>query len=150
MKKTLKYLVLVVSILSVLCACGVDKLKPTTTTAVVDKLKEMGIYDSSEASEKTALSGAKQVNGITTNYWSYAFFDFVDDAEACDKCITLLNMSVDVDSEIEGSNYKIVEGKSDGGYMFTCRIDNTVLNVWAPESSKDDVISFAKDLGYYK
>ena len=150
MKKTFKYLVLVVSMLSVLCACGGGKLQPTTTTAVVDKIKEMGIYDSTDAYDKILPNGAKQVGGTTTNGWSYTFFDFGSDADSCDKGITLLDMYVEtVDSETEGSNYKIEEGKGDGGYIITCRVDNTILHVWAPESDKNDVIAFAEDLGYY-
>ena len=152
MKKILKYLVLFVAMLSVLCACGGEKLTATTSWAVTDKLKELGIYVEEEVYNNTMPSGAQRVGGITTNAWAYSFCDFKDDDEGCDKMFDgYMDMIVDeVDSETNGSNYTIVEGKADGDYILISRVDNTILQVWASDSYKEDIRTFAKDLGYYK
>ena len=59
-------------------------------------------------------------------------------------------MTVDkVLSETEGSNYTIVEGEEDGGYVLIVRVDNTILDIYSPTCVKDDVKELAEALGYF-
>ena len=152
MKKTFKYLVLVVAMLSVLCSCGGDKLNVQTVSGITDKLKELGIYDEQEVEVSEMMTGGQQIFGITTNYLAYSFRDFGSDEEKCDKMFTAYKeLTVDkILSEKEGSNYTIVEGDEDGGYVLIVRVDNTILDIYSPTAAKDDVKDLAEALGYFK
>ena len=152
MKKYLKYLVLVLAMVSVLCSCGGDKLKSLSVPDVVDGFKELGIYDSDNANISAMVQGGQQINGITTNNWTYSFRDFEADGEACEKMFSgYLELVIDeIGSDTEGSNYRIVEGTGDGDYVLISRVDNTILLFWALSSEKEDIKAFAKDLGYLK
>ena len=152
MKKTFKYLVLVVAMLSVLCSCGGDKLNVQTVSGITDKLKELGIYDEQEAEVSEMMTGGQQIFGITTNYLAYSFRDFGSDEEKCDKMFTAYKeMTVDkILSEKEGSNYTIVEGDEDGGDVLIVRVDNTILDIYSSTAAKDDVKDLAEALGYFK
>ena len=151
MKKSFKYLVLVVAMLSVLCSCGGEKLTVQTVSGVTAKLKELGLYDEAEAEVSEMMTGGQQLFGITTNYLAYSFRDFGSDEEKCDKmCTAYKDMTVDkVLSETEGSNYTIVEGEEDGGYVLIVRVDNTILDIYSSTGAKDDVKELAKALGYF-
>ena len=152
MKKTFKYLVLVVAMLSVLCSCGGDKLNVQTVSGITDKRKELGIYDEQEAEVSEMMTGGQQIFGITTNYLAYSFRDFGSDEEKCDKMFTAYKeLTVDkILSEKEGSNYTIVEGDEDGGYVLIVRVDKTILDIYSPTAAKDDVKDLAEALGYFK
>lgn len=150
MKGTIKFIYVILVLVCMLCGCSNDDLK----TKTADDMKEYFVQNKYWNDTTCNIDSSDDVStliGLLNNNWTVAFYDYGKNAKAFDDAATKLVpvMADEVKTETKNANYKIYEHYVGDIYAITIQVDNTLLSVAGPQESKDDIISFAKKVGYY-
>ena len=148
MKRFSSLLVVCVLALSMLCGCG-SKFKKTDLETVIGILENDGYYDESRLIYIKTDEVIK-CNGLLTNGWKFAFFDFMKDKDACDGEYEAEVTRAGTVSRFEDGNYSLVEADDDVIYRLIIRVDNTYLVIMGGSDDKKDIRELATEIGYYE
>ena len=133
--------------LLMLSGCG-NKLKALDVESVKESLIQMGCYN--DDFQDYSLAGISDIGGIINESWLFSFYDYGDQKKSLDEIIPVfLAYDLDTYEVTEGSNYIIYEKEEQNTYLLYVRVDNTLLWISGPKDKKEEIRSFAKDLGYY-
>jgi len=133
--------------LLMLSGCG-NKLKALDVESVKESLIQMGCYN--DDFQEYSLAGISDIGGIINESWLFSFYDYGDQKKSLDEIIPVfLAYDLDTYEVTEGSNYIIYEKEEQNTYLLYVRVDNTLLWISGPKDKKEEIRSFAKDLGYY-
>ena len=146
MKKVFKLFVLSVMALSMLCGCG-SKFKKTDMETVIGILESNDYYEESRFISRETDEFIK-CDGLLTNGWKFAFFDFKKDTEACDGEYEAEVKRAGTVTRMEDGNYCIVEADDDIIYRLIVRVDNTYIVIMGGSDEKEDIKDLAREIGY--
>ena len=131
--------------LLMLSGCG-NKLKALDVESVKESLIQMGCYN--DDFQDYSLAGISDIGGIINESWLFSFYDYGDQKKSLDEIIPVfLAYDLDTYEVTEGSNYIIYEKEEQNTYLLYVRVDNTLLWISGPKDKKEEIRSFAKDLG---
>ena len=144
MKRMIKYVVVILFMMAILCGCE-EKMKKTDKTAVKAAIDKLDVYDDKFMTENDTFVG-----GVMKNNWNIKFRDYGKDKTLCNTDFKMELLSIDPTTKTEAANYVVTETETEKEYKICTRIDNTYLYLCGPLSQKDEIRKFAADLGYVK
>ncbi len=153
MKKKILLITILITSLLFLTGCGKKALTIEEFTSSFDTNKyTVGEYQNGQID--TVIDGIQRGAYITNGSYTIDFYilENTSKAEALfkDEKATF-EASKDgktIENSIKINNYESYELTTDLMYMYTCRIDNTLLYINANVEDKDEIKSLVKKLGY--
>lgn len=153
MKKKVFLVLVLMSSLLLLTGCGKKALTIEEFTSSFDTNKyTVGEYQNGQID--TVIDGLQRGAYITNGSYTIDFYILKNTSKAealfKDEKATF-EASKDgktIENSIKINNYESYELTTDLMYMYTCRVDNTLLYINANVEDKDEIKSLVKSLGY--
>lgn len=151
----LKISLLIICLVSVFSFYGCNSKKTISASDFSQKVSQMGYTLEDVTSQYTSNDNIKSVITAKANEgYSILFFVFDDDVSATGMFNSNKNSFESyksksaVQNSIKFVNYSSYELTSNGYYMYTCRIDNTLIYVKASDTYKENIKKLIKDIDY--
>lgn len=151
----LKISLLIISLISVFSFYGCNSKKTISASDFSQKVSQMGYTLEDVTNQYTSNDNIKSVITAKANEgYSILFFVFDDDISATGMFNSNKNSFESyksksaVQNSIKFVNYSSYELTSNGYYMYTCRIDNTLIYVKASDTYKENIKKLIKDIDY--
>lgn len=153
MKKKILLITILITSLLFLTGCGKKALTIEEFTSSFDTNKyTVGEYQ--EGQIDTVIDGLQRGAYVTNGSYTIDFYILENTSKAKalfkDEKATF-EASKDgktIENSIKINNYESYELTTDLMYMYTCRVDNTLLYINANVEDKDEIKSLVKKLGY--
>ena len=151
--KKIILLIIYFFVIFTLSAC--NSKKTINTEEFNSKVSQMGYQVVDVTNQYTSNNNIKSAVSAKANEgYSILFFVFDDDVSATSMFNSNKNSfesyrsKVDYENSISFVNYSSYALTSSGYYMYTCRIDNTLIYVKAPDTYKENIKKLVKSIDY--
>ena len=154
MKK--KLLLIAICVFSLFLVTGCDSSKTAITTKdFIAKAEEKGLITADVLDQFAEYDFVKEATvAASSNGWQVEFYVLSDEENAKSMFETnaaTFNAASDKkknSTEVEMGNYKKIAFDTDENYMVLTRVDNTMIYVRVPISTKEETKEFIDTLGY--
>lgn len=153
MKKKIFLVIVLMSSLLLLTGCGKTALTIEGFTSSFDTNKyTVGEYQNGQID--TVIDGLQRGAYVTNGSYTIDFY-ILESASKADALFQDEKATFEankdgktVENSVKSGNYEKYELTTNLIYMYTCRVDNTLLHISANIEDKDEIKSLVKKLGY--
>lgn len=153
MKKKIFLVIVLMTSLLLLTGCGKKALTIEEFTSSFDTNKyTVGEYENGQID--TIIDGLERGAYITNGSYSIDFYILENTTKAEElfkdekETFKANKEGKTTENSIKSNNYESYELTTNLMYMYTCRVDNTLLYVSANVEDKDEIKKLVKNLGY--
>lgn len=150
-----KIILLIICFIVIFTLSACNSKKTINTEEFNSKVSQMGYQVVDVTNQYTSNNNIKSAVSAKANEgYSILFFVFDDDVSATSmfnsnkSSFESYRAKPTDENSISFVNYSSYELTSSGYYMYTCRIDNTLIYVKAPDTYKENIKKLVKSIDY--